>query len=324
MSGIMRFFRNASWLPLVCAFAVTVLNATLSSGAAAQGVLSIDKLQVSSLPNCRQLASTLSGNESGGQWLIGSNIAIYGQPNGRTPISVVDRRFQHVSCYGRLEVADQDRVFVASDDYTICGWVNRSKLLDDNQQRTLQAFEQRADAVCPVPRAMSFLDFCSELGSLSSANEEDCKGVPAGLRAKGVLIGATANEFAPKYPFLTAPIGGRERSSKSFFSVLEIHDLDRDSSGNPLVLVGDGEGDIFGWIDLRALELWPTRLGLFYDVAGKGRMFQKLGALIQNWRTGEPLPDITPGLDTRNSQKLHPWRFSAAELSGDPDSQPTS
>jgi hypothetical protein len=77
---------------------------------------------------------------------------------------------------------------------------------------------------------------------------------------------------------------------------MEIHDLDVGAAGSLMGLVGDGEGDMFGWLDLQSVQLWPTRVGLFYDENGDGGLFSSQRDLILNARRGEPQPNITPGL----------------------------
>ena len=263
--------------------------------ARAQGLIDTDRLQITDLADCTALTPQLRGRDSGGQWLIGSNIELYGLPNSRRPITRLNRSFERVSCYGQVGEDDNARIFVATPG-GLCGWVTRHSLLPLHRNTDLTPFERQAEAICDTPRAMTFEEFCANLPSLTTSAEAACRGVPQGLRAKGVLMGATDDAIRKPYPFLTAPTGGTERAARLFFSVLEIHDVAPGLDGSVMVLTGDGEGEMFGWIDLEALALWPTRLGLFYDEAGRGAMFQRLRDLIRNWREGRPEPDILAGL----------------------------
>lgn len=288
-----------SLLPL---YATAIALALLLPWAArAQAPLLPDELQLAEPAQCEALARKLEGREQGSQWLIGDNVQVYGLINARTPMQTLPRSYQRVTCYSAGSEGSgpvtPDRVFVAAGDGGFCGWVDREALIDEHRDRRLDLFAQRPGLICDTPRAMLFTTFCDRLKSLGATAEEgSCAGVPLGLRAKGVLIGATIESFAARFPFLTAPVGGEPRESRSFFSVLEIHDVASGGPGRTMALVGDGDGDVFGWIDLEALELWPTRLGLFYDVAGAGVMFQRQRDLVLNWREGTPPPDIQPQL----------------------------
>jgi hypothetical protein len=270
--------------------------------AVAQTLIDPANLKISSPSDCTALGAKLGGRESGGQWVIGSDVPIYGLSNSRTPIQILSGSFTKVSCYGQVDFNNEQRVFVAESDGAdnrLCGWVDRSKLLSVNQTAIASGLESTGTSVlCEVPRAMSFDKFCQKLASLRPDPEKACKGVPPGLRAKGVLKGSTAADEVARFPFMSAPVGGTIRGAKSFFSVLEIQDIAAGDAGKVMALVGDGEGDMFGWIDLDAIELWPTRLGLFYDANGLGNMYQREGDLLTNWRTGAPKADITSGLDT--------------------------
>ncbi|MEM8729478.1 MAG: hypothetical protein AAGF79_06120 [Pseudomonadota bacterium] len=267
----------------------------LGRPAVAQGLIDTGLLQIEDLADCTDLAGLLQGRESGGQWLIGSDVELYGLPNARRPITELAQSFERVSCYGQVGEGGNARVFVATPG-GLCGWVTRRALLDLHRSDEISPFERRGEAICETPRAMTFEDFCANLPSLTVAAEAACKGVPRGLRAKGVLMGSTSAALNTPYPFLTAPTGGIERATRLFFSVLEIHDVAPGPGGAVMVLTGDGEGQMFGWINLEALALWPTRLGLFYDVDGQGAMFQRLRNLVRNWREGRPQPDIFAGL----------------------------
>lgn len=275
----------------LCAVALTLLP--LQSRA--QGLIDTSLLQIDDLADCGDLTRLLEGRESGGQWLIGSDVDIYGLPNARRPITRLNQSFEKVSCYGQVGDGDSARVFVATPG-GLCGWVTRRALLDMHQNTEISPFERRAEAVCETPRAMTFEDFCANLPSITVSAEAACKGVPRGLRAKGVLMGSTEAALSEPFPFMTAPFGGTERAARLFFSVLEIHDVAPGPDGSVMVLTGDGEGEMFGWINLEALALWPTRLGLFYDEEGHGAMFQRLRDLVRNWREGKPNPDILAGL----------------------------
>ena len=283
--------------------ALIILLLASATPAVAQTLIDAANLKISSPSDCTALSGKYLGHESGGQWVIGSEVPIYGLSNSRTPIQTLRGSFTKVSCYGRVDFDGDQRVFVAGldgADNRLCGWIDRSKLLSINQAAVVENNLKSAgsSAVCEVPRAMSFDKFCQKLASLGPESEDACKGVPPGLRAKGVLKGSTAADQVARFPFMSAPIGGTVRGAKSFFSVLEIQDIAAGDAGKVMALVGDGEGDMFGWIDLAAIELWPTRLGLFYDAKGLGKMYQREGDLLTNWRTGAPEADITSGLDT--------------------------
>ena len=254
------------------------------------------QLDVTSIGDCP--TSQLAGAESGGQWIIGTDIPIYGMPNSHEPLGTLQNTFEPVSCYAEVEFLGESRVFVANYERNLCGWVARSDLLDEHRRDALSVLGQRRRAVCETPRAMRFEQFCSLHDSLSDDTTGACEGVPAGLRAKGVLTGWLSNVVhALEYPFWDAPIGGRQRETQALFSVLEVHDLARGSGTTVMALVGDGDGELFGWVDLHAIELWPTRLGLFYDVEGRGAMFRTDVELTSHWRDGHPEPNVLPGGD---------------------------
>lgn len=258
---------------------------------AAQVGLAPGQLSVNATAQCDALGATLRGNESGGQWLIGSDVAFYGQSNARQPIGTKDGLFEQVACYSEVDLGITRRVFVANGDRSLCGWVDAEQLLDPH------ALSDRKSAVCETPRAMKLEDFCAPDNARFSENLIDCNGVPGGLRAKGVLMGSTLQSDSGAYPFMTAPSNGTQLESRLFFSVLEIHDLAMGDRNVPMALVGDGEGDMFGWINLQAIQLWPTRIGLYYDEAGEGRMFQDQKSMIQHMRDrGQTRPTIEPGL----------------------------
>ena len=284
----------------------------LPGAALSQVPLDAATLRVPDPAACTALANQLDGRASGGQWIVGSSVPVFGLPNSLTPIQTLTDSFTRVSCFSEAGVAGAPRVFVSAIDGGMCGWVARADLLDENRQSVAKNVSQRAKtAVCDVPRAMSFDTFCQRVQELSDSGLEVCEGVPPGLRAKGVLIGSTDEAEAARFPFMSAPRGGQQRAARSFFSVLEIHDVSAGQPGQIMVLVGDGEGELFGWIDLDSLELWPTRLGLFYDAAGLGQMFQRKRDLLSNWRSGAPQADITSGL---GSDALRSYVHGALQL----------
>ncbi|WP_121633623.1 vWA domain-containing protein [Tropicibacter alexandrii] len=285
MNILKFFFRQV----LVTATALVAVFAGLQ--ARAQVGLPPGQLSLNDTTQCAALGEALNGNESGGQWLIGSDVTFYGQSNARQPIDTRDGLFEPVGCYSEVDLGSTRRIFVANGDRSLCGWVDASQLLDPH------ALSDRKSAVCETPRAMKLEDFCSPENARFSENLIDCNGVPRGLRAKGVLMGSTLETETGPYPFMTAPVGGRQLDSRLFFSVLEIHDLAMGDRNAPMALVGDGEGDMFGWINLRAIQLWPTRIGLYYDQAGEGRMFQDQKSMIQHMRDGgQTRPTIEPDL----------------------------
>lgn len=278
------------------------LRATLLSVAYLVGALhtqaygqqnNFDATVVENPTECASLLAKVRGNESGSDWLIGSDIPIYRSATERNAPGQFPSVFENVVCFESANVIE-DRVLVISASGSYCGWVKRSDLLAELKPQN--SFSRRNGPVCPTPRAMQFDDFCYKLDELTPGQQAECIGLPPAIRAKGVITGSTDGSTTEAFAFMTKPQGGQRRNDQSFFSVLEIHDVAQGADGEVMVLAGDGEGDVFGWIDLRALELWPTRLGLFYDSDGIGRMFQSEGDLIQNWRFGDPAPDISPGL----------------------------
>ena len=257
-------------------------------------------LQLAPGQDCSALASQLSDQQSGGQWLIGDGLDLYPASPSNRPITTLDGMFEPVSCYSRVESGAISRAFVASDDLSYCGWIETDALQDPHIIGDAPNLRGGPRPACETPRAMLLQGYCDEVEAFYSDAISDCTGtLPQGLRAKGVLLGSTTDQLTENYPFMTAPIGGTERSSRLFFSVLEIHEVARGPGDSVMALVGDGEGEMFGWIDSRAIQLWPTRLGLFYDRDGTGRMFQSEGSMLRNARSrGTPAPDIAPGLST--------------------------
>lgn len=255
-----------------------------------------NKLLVGSVDECAALQSRFRGKKSGGQWLIGDGIKLYGRPNGQVALRTLpDGSFQRVQCLSEVSGGQIDRVFVQSVSGGSCGWVDRSKLLSENEFQQSTILRQRR-AVCEIPRAMMLEDYCRKLARLGASDESSCEGVPQGLRAKGVLKGSSAVDDKQRFRFYSAPRNGQVLGTRTFFSVLEIHDLDFGPNEEVMILVGDGEGDMFGWINREAIELWPTRLGVFYDANGVGGMFQRQRDLFSNWRLGTPAPDVVSGM----------------------------
>ena len=254
-------------------------------------------LQLDDRLQCRSVARALEGNSSGAQWLIGDGIGIYSLAGSRQPVISVDNAFAQVTCYSEVDGPGGRRVFVATEDLTSCGWVRRLDLLDEHRREELDAFQRIDRVICEAARPMPLGDFCKKLSKIFPDQQDvKCEGLPTGLRAKAALLGSDAKSRSSQATFRTQPDGGSALPSRTFFSILEIHDVAANENGDPVVLVGDGEGDMFGWVELKHLEIWPTRLGLFYDVEGKGYLFSKLQDLITNWRDGEPDPNIRPGL----------------------------
>lgn len=282
---------------MVVALLFVALTLTAPSFGVAQTVAGVSpsRLQITAPTQCPTLLSGIRTEESGGQWLIGRRINLYSGPNASTALQPLDNQFTQVACYSRAMAAGIDRTFVATRGGETCGWVDTADLLD--LHAIGEAGQGRSSSVvCNVPRAMTLKDFCSVLET-ARIETLDCAGVPRGLRTKGVLIGSTdATDGLPRFPFMSAPVGGEVLGSVLFFSVVEVHDVVVNSPTEIMVLVGDGEGDMFGWIDLRAMSLWPTRLGLFYAGDGSGGMFQREANMYSHILSGGvPSPDIVPG-----------------------------
>lgn len=294
-------------LLLTCAMATTL---ALAAPAQAQTIVGADpsELQIAPGQDCSALASRLRDKQNGGQWLIGDGLELYPAAPSTRPLSTLNGMFSQVSCYSRVESTAVSRTFVASDDLSVCGWIETDALQDPHVIGDAANLRGGPRPACETPRAMLLQDFCREVAEIRGGQIPDCSGdPPRGLRAKGVLLGSNNDQLAENFPFMTAPIGGTQRSSRLFFSVLEIHEVARGSGDAVMALVGDGEGAMFGWIDTRAIQLWPTRLGLFYDIQGEGRMFQSEGAMLRNARSRtEPEPDIEPGLSRKElAEYLH-------------------
>ena len=293
MSVCMTFSRLAGMSGLVF-----MVSASLALGQVQDRDLGVDKdqLELGGDADCNSLKQILLGQESGAQWLIGSGIPLYGIANSRSPLGTVDGAFAQVNCYAEVSAPSDQRVFVATQNFSSCGWIPRSSLLEEHRRENLDVFTRKSRSICEAARAMPLSRFCAELETIKDYADLDCNGIPPGLRAKGVLLGSTADAKKGDLVFRTAARGGTKLESRTFFSVMEIHALETNEAGAPVVLVGDGEGEMFGWVELRNLELWPTRLGLFYDAAGDGYLFSELKDMLLNWRTGTPEPNIRPGL----------------------------
>lgn len=282
------------------ALALSVLAAFTAGQGGAQNLVGISDLQITSIGACAGFLRGLGDRQSGGQWLIGDDLPLYGLSNAQKPLATLGANtFERVQCYNQVKSEQLDRVFVGSTDGQTCGWIDRDDLLSENVLQTQSVIDNRR-IVCDVPRAMLFDKFCSRLDNLGVPVDRACIGLPPGLRAKGVLIGSSAVDDATRFQFFSAPSNGNPLDTKTFFSVLEIYDVAAGDSDQIMVLVGDGEGDMFGWINLEAIELWPTRLGLFYDSAGLGSMFQRQRDFLSNWRRGQPAPDVVSGLASQD------------------------
>ena len=257
----------------------------------------INLLELSKTLACKDVAKALDGQSSGAQWLIGGGIKIYPLAGSRKAVAKTgNEEFLQVNCYSESGRDDKRRVFVATENLTRCGWVPRSALLKEYRRKKLDKFKRQSRPICEAARAMPLGEFCKELKKLVPEwKDSACDGFPLGLRAKGVLLGSETHDAV----FRSAPGGEQTLANRTFFSILEIHDVALNETREPVVLVGDGDGDIFGWVEFRHLEIWPTRLGLFYDAAGEGRLFSNLGDLITNWRQGAPPPNIEPGLSNK-------------------------
>jgi len=279
---------------------MTMAAIGLANPAVGQTVYGMDPsaLQLEQGQDCTALASQLRDRQSGGQWLIGEGLDLFPASPSTRPIATLDGMFNPVSCYSRVESGSLSRAFIALADLGLCGWIETDDLQDPHRIGDATNLRGGLQAACDPPRAMLLQDYCDEVEAIREGILPDCTGdLPQGLRAKGVLLGSNSEGLVESYPFMTASVGGTERSSRLFFSVLEIHEVSPGPEDAVMALVGDGKGDMFGWIDTRAIQLWPTRLGLFYDQNGAGRMFQTEGAMLRNARSrGTPPPDIAPGL----------------------------
>jgi len=253
--------------------------------------------RVTDITQCKNLKAPLRKNRRGGQWLIGNKIPIYGQSNATQPFAQTREVFRPVSCYG-LPGTD-DKIFVADDQFQVCGWVKRSDLLADRRRVNKTPNRSSEPELCPPQQAMVFEAFCEKsksIGSLPAEIKEACITAPPNLRTKGVLTGIASESDAGQTKFWTTPIAQEPRATKTFFSVLSIFDVAKGQDSEAMALVGEGGGgEMFGWIKVSDLEIWPTRIGLFYDEEGFGSLFLKRSDLVQNWREGTPEPQITFG-----------------------------
>ena len=283
----------ASLVGMAFAFSAAPLQAQSSIAPA-----STSELVLGGQETCRELRERLKDRRKQGiQWLIGDEFRLYNRAVDTTPGHVIGRQFTMVQCYGAYQ--DTNRVFIAEENFEFCGWVNRDDLLDEHHRDYSKGIGVvRTRNACRIPRAMLFSKLCAEAprGLFGSKDSDICKGIPEGLRAKGVLTGATHTGKTPRHPFYATPDRQEVRDSKAFFSVLEIHDIETfsidDEREGAMLLVGDGDGRIFGWIDAAALRLWPTRLGLFFDENARGVIFSDRRSAIHHFRHGELTPDV--------------------------------
>ncbi len=284
-----------------------------------------DALQLNAAVDCAELREPLAQAGRGGQWLIGDGqgdgVALYHRAADPELRQRLQDPFIPVTCYGIFPEAirlargqDPQRVFVADADFQVCGWVDFAALLPERYDLLGPlAGTRRRDRFCRTPRAMPFGEFCQRAeGKLLAGDTATlCEGVPAGLRAKAVLTGEAGDAEArrrPEFDFYTTPDQRQVREPKTFFSVMEIHDVafpPAVADGGAMVLVGDGEGDVFGWINLDALRLWPTRTGLFFDPRAQGVMFSKKGDMINHWRRGWPEPDVQSQGEAQVRDHIH-------------------
>lgn len=271
--------------------------------------VALEELTISNPAQCLSLFQRIGNRPQGSNWLIGKDITLYGRPAESTAMMTLPRAFERVTCFGQFPddpAGDPDRVFVATEGFSACGWIEHDLLLPENQigQRTSDHL-----TICETPRAMLLTDYCKFLErELAPGSRRLCPGdVPGGLRSKGVLTGETREghvDTSSRYPFFTLPEGGEERAARSFFAVLEIHDIQLRSDDMPMLLVGDGLGDIFGWISHDGVRLWPTRLGLFFDPDGSGGLYSDEFQMLRDWRDKSFSPNITLDPD-RIRQHVH-------------------
>ncbi len=304
-------------LAALAIWAATLAVTSTAPVASAQGVSESD-LTITDRNECQRLARTLRDvPASGEQWLIGRQVKFHGltlDNQGRvsisSPIETLSDPFRKVQCYDDTNAASpeddgqRNYVFVADKDFSSCGWVAREELLPEYRRNLRTDLESRRasgrEKICPVPQPMPFSELCRKApkGAFRGDRSTLCDGVALGLRSKAVLTGATELGDTPKYPFYSTPDGRKQRESRAFFSILEIHNVAArppqrvGDAARTMVLVGDGGGEMFGWVDLDALRLWPTRLGMFFDLNANGVMFQRRRDMIFNWRRGTPGPDV--------------------------------
>ena len=284
----------ASLVGMAFAFSAAPLQAQSSIAPA-----SPSELVLGGQETCRELRERLRDRRKQGiQWLIGEEFRLYNRAVDTTHGHVIGRQFTMVQCYGAHQ--ETNRVFIAEENFEFCGWVNRDDLLDEHHRDYSKGIGVvRTRNACRIPRAMPFSQLCAEApdGLFGSSSSNICEGIPEGLRAKGVLTGATHTGKTPRHSFYATPDRQEVRDAKAFFSVLEIYDIETVIIGGragAMLLVGDGDGRVFGWIDEAALRLWPTRLGLFFDENVRGVIFSERGSAISHFRRGdgEPTPDV--------------------------------
>ena len=84
----------------------------LPGAALSQVPLDAATLRVPDPAACTALANQLDGRASGGQWIVGSSVPVFGLPNSLTPIQTLTDSFTRVSCFSEAGVAGAPRVFV--------------------------------------------------------------------------------------------------------------------------------------------------------------------------------------------------------------------
>lgn len=279
-------------------------------------IATIESFQLADPQQCPQVVGIAADLPQGGNWLIGEQIellgrtALSGSRDRGDVIFDLNQPFEKVTCYQQFPELSTgepaDLYFVATQDRQTCGWVDANDLLATNTRGQGRG----SRSICETPRALFFSDLCTKLRGFGTRYaEEVCVDPPFGLRAKGVLVGATVDGFADtslRYPFYNRPERNPayERGGSSFFSTIEIHDVSRSSDGSVMFLVGDGVGDMFGWIEVDGVRLWPTRMGVFFDPEGRGGFYSKDTDMLSDWRRSLFDPNVTLDLN-RIEQHLH-------------------
>lgn len=317
---MLGWHRISKRLPLTIAwFGIALAAAVGPAQAQPTRPATSNELLIAGPADCANVGKVLRARTVlGSQWLIGENVPLYKRPDPRFLSSTVPVAFEKVQCYGQSSDRDQNNrssfVFVANKDFTVCGWAQRARLLAENARAYNVLNDETSSLACPAPQAMEFATLCDRMKAIhgqleSEVYQRNCGQAPKGLRAKAVLTGATqgsANEV--KYPFFRragGQSGEDRRDSKPFFSLLEIFGAERGPEpADTRLLVGDGDGNMFGWISIEALRLWPTRLALYFDHEARGVVFSKRGDMIQNWRTGRPDPNVTAGSTDKVQQHI--------------------
>lgn len=272
-------------------------------------IAKIESFQISDPQQCAQVIGAAANMPQGGNWLIGERIQLHGRPAQNASEASSDmmfdlfQPFDKVTCYQQFPElstgAPAELFFVATQDRQTCGWVSASDLLATNTRGQMRG----ARSICEIPRALFFSDLCGKLQAFQSRYaEEVCLDPPVGLRAKGVLVGATMDglgDTSLRYPFYDRPERNPAyvRGGASFFSTIEIHDVARVSDGSVMFLVGDGVGDMFGWIEAEGVRLWPTRIGMFFDPEGRGGFYSEETDMLSEWRRAVFDPNLTLDLD---------------------------